>query len=215
MDETLKFAIEVENKIKLENVKDYEKLKTEIVDALKKIRDTPKRYEVPKIYHLDVGAMYPNIILTNRLQPVSIVNEDICASCIFNKPENRCKRNMNWEYRVQYFSATASDYKRVKQQLEGEQFPPPQGNKNGEWIKFGDLPQDQQAAIIRKRLSSLKGYTKKYQKETMMRTDTVCMRENPFYVNTVLKFRDRRYEYKKKLKEWQKKYAIAVKVFDS
>ena len=26
------------------------------------------REENPIIYHLDVGAMYPNIILTNRLQ---------------------------------------------------------------------------------------------------------------------------------------------------
>lgn len=26
------------------------------------------RLEKPRIYHLDVGAMYPNIILTNRLQ---------------------------------------------------------------------------------------------------------------------------------------------------
>jgi hypothetical protein len=33
----------------------------------------PRRDEVPLIYHLDVAAMYPNIILTNRLQPSSIV----------------------------------------------------------------------------------------------------------------------------------------------
>lgn len=31
------------------------------------------------------------------------------------------------------------------------------------------------------------------------RLDTVCMRENPFYVNTVRAFRDRRYEYKVRL----------------
>lgn len=29
----------------------------------------------PLVYHVDVAAMYPNIILTNRLQPVSIVND--------------------------------------------------------------------------------------------------------------------------------------------
>ena len=29
----------------------------------------------PLIYHVDVAAMYPNIILSNRLQPVAIVNE--------------------------------------------------------------------------------------------------------------------------------------------
>jgi DNA polymerase elongation subunit (family B) len=38
-------------------------------------RDTPARLENPIIYHLDVGAMYPNIILTNRLQPSAIVDE--------------------------------------------------------------------------------------------------------------------------------------------
>ncbi|KAK1275110.1 DNA polymerase epsilon catalytic subunit A [Acorus gramineus] len=32
------------------------------------LRDNPAREECPLIYHLDVAAMYPNIILTNRLQ---------------------------------------------------------------------------------------------------------------------------------------------------
>lgn len=32
------------------------------------LRDEPVRDECPLIYHLDVAAMYPNIILTNRLQ---------------------------------------------------------------------------------------------------------------------------------------------------
>lgn len=36
------------------------------------LRDTPIRDERPLIYHLDVAAMYPNIILTNRLQVLSI-----------------------------------------------------------------------------------------------------------------------------------------------
>jgi hypothetical protein len=35
---------------------------------LEVLRDTPIRDECPLIYHLDVAAMYPNIILTNRLQ---------------------------------------------------------------------------------------------------------------------------------------------------
>lgn len=35
---------------------------------LEKLRDDPIREEGPLIYHLDVAAMYPNIILTNRLQ---------------------------------------------------------------------------------------------------------------------------------------------------
>ena len=41
---------------------------TELKRKLGELRDTPARLENPMIYHLDVAAMYPNIILTNRLQ---------------------------------------------------------------------------------------------------------------------------------------------------
>ena len=43
----------------------------EIEDKLSVLASTPTRLELPMIYHLDVGAMYPNIILTNRLQVYS------------------------------------------------------------------------------------------------------------------------------------------------
>ncbi|KAI4291287.1 DNA polymerase epsilon subunit 1 [Pancytospora philotis] len=74
------------------------------------------------IYHLDVGAMYPNIILTNRLQPVSIVNEDICIHCDHNRPESDCKRRMAWVSRAEYLPPTANDIKLIKNQLMGETF---------------------------------------------------------------------------------------------
>ena len=45
----------------------------EIKEKLGNLRDTPARLENPLIYHLDVGAMYPNIILTNRLQVICSV----------------------------------------------------------------------------------------------------------------------------------------------
>ena len=41
-------------------------VRDEIAGALAALRDTPNREECPLIYHLDVAAMYPNIILTNR-----------------------------------------------------------------------------------------------------------------------------------------------------
>ncbi len=47
-------------------------MKEQIRDALEALRDTPNREEEPLIYHLDVAAMYPNIILTNRCIP------DVC-----------------------------------------------------------------------------------------------------------------------------------------
>ena len=41
-------------------------VRADILSSLEDIRDTPNREETPLIYHLDVAAMYPNIILTNR-----------------------------------------------------------------------------------------------------------------------------------------------------
>ncbi len=51
---------------------------------------------MPLIYHLDVAAMYPNIILTNRLQPAAIVTDEDCAACDFNRPGKTCLRQMEW-----------------------------------------------------------------------------------------------------------------------
>ena len=41
------------------------------------------------------------------------------------------------------------------------------------------------------------------------------MRENPFYVNTVRAFRDRRYDFKAKVKVWQKKMKKAKEAEDT
>ena len=42
------------------------------------LRDHPIREERPLIYHLDVAAMYPNIILTNRLQVLFVCILILC-----------------------------------------------------------------------------------------------------------------------------------------
>jgi len=47
-------------------------VKQDVVEKLTMLRDCPNRLENPIIYHLDVAAMYPNIILTNRLQVCSV-----------------------------------------------------------------------------------------------------------------------------------------------
>jgi hypothetical protein len=54
-------------------VANYDDVRQAIVERLEMLRDSPHREEHPVIYHLDVGAMYPNIILTNRLQPSAMV----------------------------------------------------------------------------------------------------------------------------------------------
>lgn len=99
VDKVLAHAIETEEKVPLDKVTNLEDVKSEIKRALQGLHDIPNRLEQPVIYHLDVGAMYPNIILTNRLQPSAMVNEADCAACDFNKPGALCKRNMEWLWR--------------------------------------------------------------------------------------------------------------------
>ena len=75
-------------------VSNYAEVREAIVAKLTTLRDAPVRDEEPLIYHLDVAAMYPNIILTNRLQPPAIVTDDVCAACDFNRPGKKCLRTM-------------------------------------------------------------------------------------------------------------------------
>ena len=74
----------------------------------------------PLIYHVDVAAMYPNIILSNRLQPVAIVNEQICAGCVFNRESNDCKRELDWEWKGEMYPLNRHEFERVKLQLKTE-----------------------------------------------------------------------------------------------
>ena len=70
-----KRVIEVEEEVPLAEVTNFDEICDEIREKLAELRDTPARSEPPVIYHLDVGAMYPNIILTNRLQPSAMVSK--------------------------------------------------------------------------------------------------------------------------------------------
>ena len=210
IDRDLAFALETEHGIQRSSVVNYEQIKQDIICKLEMLRDSPIRDENPVIYHLDVGAMYPNIILTNRLQPSAMVTEIDCASCEFNKPQNNCKRPMNWTWRGDYNPATMSDYVFVKNQLAVEK------PKNGEKL-FIELHEIEQSKKARQRLKDLANRTYKKSKVTKeeLREKTVCMRENAFYVDTVKNFRDRRYDYKIETKKWKDEKVKAEKKGDS
>ncbi|XP_064102350.1 DNA polymerase epsilon catalytic subunit A-like [Macrobrachium nipponense] len=209
VDRTIKFCVEIEEGIPLDQVTNY----LEVVDDIKKkladLRDTPCRLENPLIYHLDVGAMYPNIILTNRLQPSAMVDETVCAACDFNKPGATCQRKMSWIWRGDVIPASRSEYQRIQQQLETERFPPlfPGGPNRA----YHQLNREEQAAVEKKRLQEYcrRAYKKVKDTRTEERWQTICQRENNFYVNTVLSFRDRRYEYKGLLKVAKKQLGEA------
>ncbi|ORY84392.1 DNA polymerase epsilon [Protomyces lactucae-debilis] len=204
LDRALQFSIEVEAGKSMDDVEDYEDIKAQIKSQLEELRDEPSRNDCPKIYHLDVASMYPNIMTTNRLQPDSIVDESNCATCDFNRPGKTCDKRMTWAWRGEYYPPKRDEYNMIKQTLVSEQFPPrfPMGKPR----TFDQLPAQEQMTHITKRLGdfSRKVYHKIKETKTIERTTIVCQRENPFYVNTVKGFRDRRYEYKNHQKTWKR-----------
>ena len=120
LDETLQYAIEHEGGVSLSEVTNYDEVKEQIASRLRELRDNPERKETPIIYHLDVGAMYPNIILTNRLQPPATVSEQMCAACVHNRPESNCKRPLKWMWRGEVFPASKAESDNIRNQLEYE-----------------------------------------------------------------------------------------------
>ena len=122
-EQILDFALLVEpgNQDKSQ-ITNYDEVRDEIQAKLAKLRDScPVLVTEPLIYHVDVGAMYPNIILTNRLQPTAIVSEEICAGCTFNKPHNNCKRPLDWVWRGEVFTLNKSEYETVKHNFNDEE----------------------------------------------------------------------------------------------
>ncbi|KAJ8415285.1 hypothetical protein AAFF_G00422650 [Aldrovandia affinis] len=209
VERTLRHAIEEEENIPLEQVLNFNEVCEEIKKKLFSLKEVPNRIECPLIYHLDVGAMYPNIILTNRLQPSAMVDEATCAACDFNKPGANCQRRMTWQWRGEIMPASRSEFHRIQQQLESEKFPP--FFPNGRPRAFHELNREEQAKHEKKRLGDYcrRAYKKVHQTRLEERVTTICQRENPFYVDTVRAFRDRRYEFKGLHKVWKKKLSAA------
>ncbi|ELU04510.1 hypothetical protein CAPTEDRAFT_97442, partial [Capitella teleta] len=143
VEATMIHAITEEEKIPLDSVTNFKEICDDVTEKLSVLRDCPNRLESPIIYHLDVAAMYPNIILTNRLQPPAIVDEATCAACDFNKPDAPCQRNMKWAWRAEHLPANRNEYHRIQHQLENEKFPPQ--FPGGQPRAFHQLPRVEQA----------------------------------------------------------------------
>ncbi|OJJ60688.1 hypothetical protein ASPSYDRAFT_173502 [Aspergillus sydowii CBS 593.65] len=205
LDAALKFSIEVEEKKSLDDIANYEEVKGQIANLLIDLRDNPQRSEVPFIYHLDVASMYPNIMITNRLQPDSLIQESNCAACDFNRPGKTCDRRLPWAWRGEFLPAKRDEYNMIRHAVQNERFPGK--TKKAPMRAFTEMSAEEQAAIVKKRLQdySKKIYHKIHDSKTMVREAIICQRENPFYVDTVRSFRDRRYDFKGKQKVWKGK----------
>lgn len=201
----LQFSVEVEHKRSMSEVTNFDAVEAQIAAALELLRDRPKRRERPLIYHVDVASMYPNIMTLNRLQPDLMKTEEDCAQCDFNRPHKMCDRKLPWAWRGEFYPADLAEYGQVRNALAHESFAP-----SKPWLPprlFDELPHADQTRLIRERLLkvSQKVYGRTRRTETVERTSIVCQRENPFYVDTVRLFRDRRYEFKALAKVWKAK----------
>lgn len=203
----LKFAVEVENNAKMDDVTNFKDIQEKITELLLELKTNNKRREKPLIYHVDVASMYPNIMTTNRLQPDSIKTERDCASCDFNRPGKTCARKLKWAWRGEFYPAKMDEYNMIKRALQNETFPNKNKFSKNQILTFDQLSYTDQVAHIKKRLSeySRKVYHRIKVSEVVEREAIVCQRENPFYVNTVRSFRDRRYEFKGLAKTWKGK----------
>jgi DNA polymerase epsilon subunit 1 len=205
LDGALKFCITVEEKKSLDEVDNYDEVKRQIEDRLLQLKTRPNMSENPLIYHLDVASMYPNIMTTNRLQPDSMKEEADCAACDFNRPGKTCDRRMPWSWRGEFLPAKRDEYNMIRNVLENERFPGRFPNSPAR--TFQELSLDEQTAHVKKRMQdySKKIYHKIHDTRTIEREAIICQRENPFYVDTVKDFRDRRYDFKGKQKVWKGK----------
>jgi DNA polymerase epsilon subunit 1 len=205
LDSALEFCITVEEKKPMEDVTNFDEVRSQIAERLMKLKETPNRSERPLIYHLDVASMYPNIMTTNRLQPDSMIDESVCAACDFNRPGKTCDRRMPWSWRGEFLPAKRDEYNMIRHALENEKFPGKYANSLPR--SFQDLSLDEQTTLVKKRLTdySKKIYHKIHDTRTIEREAIICQRENPFYVDTVKDFRDRRYDFKGKQKVWKGK----------
>ncbi|MES1901878.1 MAG: hypothetical protein MHPSP_000053 [Paramarteilia canceri] len=189
VDDIVSSTLQIDLKVEKSSIENFEQSTAEIKQKIDSLISQPNMWEEPNIYHLDVGAMYPNIMLTNRLQPPSIVNESICSQCCHNIPESQCKH-----------PSTRVEISRIKKKLQTERFKNPISNQ---MVSFNLLPYKVQKEIEKERIKiySKEVYKKVHVYKEELRTSIVCQKENSFYIDTVRLFRDRRYEYKRNVKE--------------
>ena len=115
---------------------------------------------------------------------------------------------MDWTWKGDYFPLTRGEFENIKRDADFEQLAAPKPSTTAKWA-----PQEDKKIAIKAQVKKYceKVYKKIHISETRQKKDIVCMRENPFYVDTVRAFRDRRYEYKEKVKVWKIKMDEATK----
>lgn len=164
--------------------------------------------------------MYPNIILSQRLQPYAVVKPENCNNCIWKSSSecqkhviatltvHQCQRKMKWAWKAEKYPLPKSQIDTIKNQLavETHTLRYNQSEVVIKGKKWSDLTLNQRNDILIDRIKTLSRKTTGGKFKIPLeqeKEDIVCQRAASFYVDTVRDFRDRRGEYKlmKKLAE--------------
>eukprot|EP00915_Cephaloidophora_sp_WS-2016_P002313 GHVH01003096.1.p1 GENE.GHVH01003096.1~~GHVH01003096.1.p1 ORF type:complete len:2649 (-),score=391.16 GHVH01003096.1:322-8268(-) len=124
IDEIFKHWVEREEGegLDLKNCTNLEETRSDIIEKLERLKSTPQLHCEPLIYHLDVGAMYPNIILSNRLQPTVMVTDEDCRACEWHAEQDSCRKPLPWQCKGEYFPLKRPQVQLIKEQLSQEKF---------------------------------------------------------------------------------------------
>ena len=134
----------------------------------------------------------------------AIVTEQMCAACVHNRP-SRLQAAARVDVARRGLPRVAGRVGRHARSSSTSPCP-----TQGPVRPARLLPRARAAGAEPKFRARLKEYCQKVYKKTHVtkmeeKVATTCQRENPFYIDTVRAFRDRRYEYKKLNKTWGKK----------
>lgn len=174
----------------------------------------------PLIYHMDVAAMYPNVILSQRLQPYAIVKESDCHTCVYGDAQSQCQRTLEWNWKGERYTLDRSDINAIDNQLKVELHDrrEPDGSVSRvTWFKLSPLEQSMIRKARLKQLGACLNHNKFKLTVGELRKDICCQRAASFYVDTVRDFRDRRglYKIEKKKAEMAKERYLAAELEES
>lgn len=186
-----------------EEAENYQEILEDIKGKLMSMAEQKSFVSKPKLFHLDVGAMYPNIILTNRLQPVAVTTEEKCMQCPYFASRSTCQHKMEWNIRAEVFPVGEKKAAEISKGISRE------SEETG--IRGAEREKGRREERLREKLNAkLAAYAKKITGKTKeviieKKEALICQRAHPFYVSAVKKFKDRRYTYKAHAKEAKKK----------
>ncbi|KAL8432970.1 hypothetical protein Efla_001178 [Eimeria flavescens] len=97
---------------------DWEENVRDIKERLFKLQNSPFLKARPVLLHLDVAAMYPNIILTHRLQPPAIKTQQQCRECPWYEQASECQRRLRWRRKLEVSPAEKGAILSLQQELQ-------------------------------------------------------------------------------------------------